>query len=200
MIDRRNEIIEAVNRWRDESVNVNRWGYRAEAHVSNIVELYDNMITDEIRKAKKPNWIVPVYFANVAFLVSATTRDFEPLNEDEIEAYKKLMADVWSLYMEYMEKGFESKLYFKIFRVRELIRLNAQYREDYDCKYRTSMIFKSHIDMYELIHKLIVNWDSLNDSEEFARTFNTYTKEWEMCSEKKDETEKFRALLDKYIE
>lgn len=62
--------------------------------------------------------------------------------------------------------------------VRDIINTNTNYREDYESKYRQCMIFPSFVDLYDIVHKIIGNWDKLNEVEDFATLYSTFKKDW----------------------
>ena len=201
MKNRREKVIESISQYRDKSVGENHWGNHAEKHVSEMVESFHN---DLIRIANNMedcfnNRILLHYFANIAMLISATTRDFEPLKDDEIEAYNCLMDDIKALCADCLKNGFGSKKFFTIFYVREIIKLNALYREDVDCVYRCSMITPNHRDMYEIVHCIVTNADKLLEFKEFEDSLNSYMNDWTKSTEKSDGAQHIKKMLEKYI-
>lgn len=201
MSSTRKKVIEVICNYRDESIGFNRWNYKAEPAVCQLVKTFDDELIDDAKKMGDigNHSIVMIYFANFALYVAATSRDFEALSDDEIEAYKSLMCDVKGLYTEYLKSGLSTKLYFKIHCVHELVKLSAIYREDYDCKYRQSMLTSNYRDMCNIVHSIISNWDSLYESD-FYEDYNNFVTEWEKSREKEkwDSTKILKDLVEKY--
>ncbi|MBQ3408664.1 MAG: hypothetical protein IJH12_05645 [Clostridia bacterium] len=196
-------VKDAIMEYRNEASGVTRWNYVGAKEVIQMVTSFDDELLHKVESLENSADAFPMeYFANIALFIVATTRSFEQLNDKEISAYNTLIEDVKMLCTESLTNGFDTEMFEKVSYVREIIRVNAVFREDYDCKYRMGMVFPIHEDMCEIIHRVITNWDKLIVAEGFETLFSSYYREWQKsdtCCDiygGRERAKKFMAILD----
>lgn len=119
------------------------------------------------------------FFSNVVVRVLvANTRYFEKINDDELTAISNIFNDLRALRDEFVRDRDFDTIFNKCMYVREMYLTNALCREDYDCKYRQSMIFPNFCDLYEIGHKILVNWDKLHMAPDFHMVFTLFRRDW----------------------
>ena len=145
-----------------------RWGDKPN---SEVIKLGTKFCEDLLNYARTSDNLDKVHstslFSGVATILVAATRDFDKI-------FDEIMA-IWKASFE--EESF-NKTFDRIMYVREIFITNTVCREDYDGKYRQSMIFPNFVDLYEIVHKIEANWDKLKETEDFVMLFTYYRKEW----------------------
>ena len=177
---KKEKIVRAINSYKEESVGVNRWKNSGNKKVCDMVASFDDDLV-EIAKAisdERSDAIVLEYFAYMALLMSATTRDFEVLTEKEVKAFELIMDDIKCMVVKYVKNGYGANMYNEMHSVCQILKLNAIYREDFDCRYRCSMLISSYEDMSEIIHYITEKWEIFGNSTNFFYKFNEFISKW----------------------
>ncbi len=119
------------------------------------------------------------YFSDVVVRVLvAGTRYYEEISEEELKAIGGIFNELRGLRDEYIRDRDFNVIFEKSMYIREIFLTNAVGRKDDDGKYRQSMIFPNFCDLYEIVHKILSNWDKLTKSGDFCLMFVYFRKIW----------------------
>ena len=147
-----------------------RWKRTPHASVIKLGTKFCNELIDLTETLDQENKINHVsLFSNVVVVLVAQTSAYEGISKEELEAFEKLFDELRVLRDEFLKNGLTDYMFDKIMYIRELFLTNTVCREDFDCKYRQGMPFPNFIDLYEIVHKINANWDSLVENKDFKR-------------------------------
>ena len=147
-----------------------RWKRTPHSSVIEMGTKFCNELIDLTETLDQENKISHVsLFSNVVLVLVAETSAYEGISDDELEAFEKLFDELRVLKDEFLKNGLTDYMFEKIMYIRELFLTNTVCREDYDCKYRQGMPFPNFVDLYEIVHKINVNWDNLVKDKDFRR-------------------------------
>lgn len=106
------------------------------------------------------------------------TRSYDSYGDEELEAISKtfdVLRDIRTRMIDGVDFGI---IFDQIMYAKEIFLTNAAGREDFDCKYRQSMIFPNFVDMYEIVNKIESNWDKLAETDNFLLLFIHFRIKW----------------------
>ncbi|MBR2705332.1 MAG: hypothetical protein IKE91_07670 [Clostridia bacterium] len=119
------------------------------------------------------------FFSDVVVRVFvAGTRYYEEIGNEELKAIAGIFNELRMLRDEFIRDRKFDVVFNKAMYVREMFLTNTISREDYDCKYRQSMIFPNFCDLYKIVHKILANWDKLNEYSDFHLMFTYFRRDW----------------------
>jgi len=177
--DVRGNAIRAIEHDMVEFNSQTRWGGKPNREV---IKMGTKFCEELLEYAKTSDFEDKVHctglFSSVALILIAGTRDFDVMSEEELEAMSKIFDDLRAIWADFLEKDTFEKMFDRIMYVREIFLTNAVCREDYDCKYRQSMIFPNFVDLYEIEHKIETNWDKFKASTDSTYMFMSFRQEW----------------------
>lgn len=180
MSSKKEKIVRAINSYKEESVGVTRWKNSGAQQVCKMVASFDDDLA-VIAKAisdERSDAIALEYFAYIALLMCASTRDFEVLTEKEVNAFELIMDDIKSMVVKYVKNGYGANMYNQMHSVCQILKLNAIYREDFDCRYRCSMFIPNYEKTAEIIHYITEKWEVLVASTTYFSVFNGFISKW----------------------
>lgn len=108
----------------------------------------------------------------------ATTRASEELGEEDLAVIGKVFDDISAVVEGFVNGNPFDEIFMQMIFIHEIFLTNAMRREDSDDKYRQYMIFPDYSDVYEIVHKVLSNWDKLNQDKDFSLLFVYFRREW----------------------
>ena len=156
-----------------------RWGDKPN---SEVIKLGTKFCEDLLNYARTSDNMDKVHstslFSGVATILVAGTRHFEDISDEELDAIRKIFDEITAIWKASFEEESFNKTFDRIMYVREIFITNTVCREDFDGKYRQSMIFPNFVDLYEIVHKIEANWDKLKEAEDFTMMFTYFRTDW----------------------
>lgn len=118
------------------------------------------------------------FFSKIVLVLVASTRHYEEIDDEELTAIGNILDDLRVLRADIISGSDFERIYLCAMYVRDIICTNTYYREDSDGLYRQNMIFPNFCDLYDIVHKIVNNWDKLDAADDFSNLFTIFKNDW----------------------